>query len=158
VLHGSALRFVPCWKLPTHLQAPTLPLAAAVLLCRKGEAKDLVGRLLGEPVKCYTTPCIQAELKKLGKEYTGGQGRKSASRAQMVAEATACVSLRAAALDISVERSVSSQACNPNSMFIWAFCGPAGTRQLLKRYPLHKCGHDERLPASDCLLAQLGAR
>ena len=34
----------------------------------------------------------------------------------------------------------------------------AGVRQLLKRYPLHKCGHEgeERCSAADCLLAQLG--
>jgi len=39
--------------------------------CRKGESKDLIGRLLGDAVKCYTTPCVQHELKKMGKEYNG---------------------------------------------------------------------------------------
>lgn len=68
---------------------------------KKGESKDLVARLLGDQVKCYTTSCVQHELKKLGKEV-------------------------------------------------------AGARQLLKRYPLHKCGHEERCSAADCLLAQLG--
>ncbi|KAL4444025.1 hypothetical protein ABPG75_011762 [Micractinium tetrahymenae] len=68
---------------------------------KKGESKDLIARLLGDQVKCYTTPCVQHELKKLGKEV-------------------------------------------------------AGARQLLKRYPLHKCGHEDRCSAADCLLAQLG--
>lgn len=36
-------------------------------------------------------------------------------------------------------------------------CPHAGARQLLKRYPLHKCGHEEHCSAADCLLAQLGA-
>lgn len=39
---------------------------------RKGESKDLIARLLGDQVKCYTTPCVQHELKKLGKEVAGG--------------------------------------------------------------------------------------
>lgn len=35
----------------------------------------------------------------------------------------------------------------------------AGARQLLKRYPLHKCGHDEEhCSAADCLAAQLGVQ
>jgi hypothetical protein len=33
---------------------------------------------------------------------------------------------------------------------------PAGVRQVLKRYPLHKCGHEEHCSAADCLLEQLG--
>lgn len=70
---------------------------------KKGESKDLIARLLGEPVKCYTTPCVQHELKKMGKEV-------------------------------------------------------AGARLLLKRYPLHKCGHEERCSAAECLLAQLGTK
>ena len=41
-------------------------------LRRKGEAKDLIARLLGEPARCFTTPCVQAELKALGKEFQGG--------------------------------------------------------------------------------------
>lgn len=43
----------------------------AVRICRKGESKDLIERLLGDTVKCYTTHCVQRELKKLGKEYAG---------------------------------------------------------------------------------------
>ncbi|PRW50990.1 rRNA-processing UTP23-like protein [Chlorella sorokiniana] len=68
---------------------------------KKGESKDLIGRLLGDAVKCYTTPCVQAELKKLGKDFSAA-------------------------------------------------------RQLLKRYPLHKCGHEDKCSAADCLKAQLG--
>lgn len=76
--------------------------AHALEAMKKGESKDLIERLLGDTVKCYTTHCVQRELKKLGKEY-------------------------------------------------------AGARQLLKRYPLHKCGHDEEhCSAADCLAAQLG--
>lgn len=43
-------------------------------LRRKGESKELVERLLGDTVKCYTTLCVQRELKKLGKEFAGGCG------------------------------------------------------------------------------------
>lgn len=41
--------------------------------CRKGESKELIERLLGDTVKCYTTLCVQRELKKLGKEFAGRQ-------------------------------------------------------------------------------------
>lgn len=54
-------------------------------LCRKGESKDLIARLLGDQVKCYTTPCVQHELKKLGKDVAGGgqaAGRRGGGRGQ----------------------------------------------------------------------------
>ena len=31
----------------------------------------MIGRLLGDAVRCFTTPCVQHELKKLGKEFVG---------------------------------------------------------------------------------------
>jgi hypothetical protein len=33
--------------------------------------KDVLAKLLGAPVKTYTTPCILKELKGLGGEYAG---------------------------------------------------------------------------------------
>ena len=34
----------------------------------------MIGRLLGDAVRCFTTPCVQHELKKLGKEFVGETG------------------------------------------------------------------------------------
>ena len=31
----------------------------------------MIGRLLGDAVRCFTTPCVQHELKKLGSEFVG---------------------------------------------------------------------------------------
>ena len=41
---------------------------------RKGESKDLLCKLLGDAVRCFATPCVQHELKKMGKEFAGGCG------------------------------------------------------------------------------------
>ena len=40
-----------------------------------------MGKLLGDAVKCYTTPCVQRELKKLGKAFAGAGAPETAAAA-----------------------------------------------------------------------------
>lgn len=40
-------------------------------ICRRGEAKDLLAKLLGDQVKVFTTKCVMHELRSLGGEFAG---------------------------------------------------------------------------------------
>ena len=48
--------------------------------CRLGDAQDLLCKLLGDPVRVFTTPCVQAELRGLGREYEGEEEREREQR------------------------------------------------------------------------------
>ncbi len=39
------------------------------LLCRRGDAKEEVSKLLGDPARVFTTKCVMHELRALGKDY-----------------------------------------------------------------------------------------
>jgi hypothetical protein len=39
--------------------------------CRRGEAREVLAKLLGAPVKTYVTRCALLELKALGAEFAG---------------------------------------------------------------------------------------
>ena len=40
-----------------------------ILLCRRGDAKEEVSKLLGDPARVFTTKCVMHELRGLGKDY-----------------------------------------------------------------------------------------
>ena len=49
--------------------AASLTLLFKFLLCRRGDAKEEVSKLLGDHVRVFTTKCIMHELRGLGKDY-----------------------------------------------------------------------------------------
>ena len=73
-----------------HGSFPLLPIAHDQIGARTGipakyydrmraEAPDLLAKLLGDPVRVFTTKCVQAELRSLGKDYDGERaGRRRA--------------------------------------------------------------------------------
>jgi hypothetical protein len=69
-LHQAAQATVYCRSFALNRRRPP-PRLLCPAARRKGESKDLIGRLLGDAVRCFTTPCVQHELKKLGKEFVG---------------------------------------------------------------------------------------
>jgi len=40
------------------------------LICRRGDAKEEILKLLGDPARVFTTKCVMHELRGLGKDYT----------------------------------------------------------------------------------------
>lgn len=56
------------------MEAGLATLTCICRLCRRGDAKDLLTKLLGDPVKIFTTKCVMHELRKLGKEMAGVDG------------------------------------------------------------------------------------
>ena len=59
----SCARLCPC---RTH------PLGMLMSCFRRGTCADLLPKLLGGPVRLFTTKCVMHELRGLGKEYAGG--------------------------------------------------------------------------------------
>ena len=52
-----------------ELSASNLFLIQTCLLCRRGDAKEEVSKLLGDPARVFTTKCVMHELRGLGKDY-----------------------------------------------------------------------------------------
>ena len=56
---------------PDPTRAPSLPSELHALTRRRGEAKELLAKLLGDQVRVFTTKCVMRELRGLGAEYDG---------------------------------------------------------------------------------------
>ena len=54
---------------------PCREMKSCTLRCRLGEAKEVLAKLLGAPVKTYVTRCALLELKELGASFAGALAR-----------------------------------------------------------------------------------
>lgn len=64
----SAQSLSVCCKLGTFVAVHCCALRGC---CRRGEAREVLAKLLGAPVKTYVTRCALLELKALGAEFAG---------------------------------------------------------------------------------------
>lgn len=92
-------------------------------MCRKGESKDLIGRLLGDAVKCYTTPCVQAST---------GQGKNVPG----IAVGQAC-QLSASCRGAGMHRAVQAAGADAGAPAAWGRRCPGHVRLHLPKLSMH---------------------